>query len=325
MANTTSTTVASATATFARPQQSSNATRSGAGRDVAAGRESVAPADASRRMRVYSPRVTSFVCPHRSITPYGTRGVKFCAASNLTNMKSRCASTCAHRIRSCRDSSCGFTPSIHARSARFSAHNLVAGVASRHKRLATPRPATTSSASHHVVLRSFRSATSSIRVDVCGRRRTAKSTAATPGATVHPRRRRRALGGAPRSERGARRRTLSSPSSPATSSSPERNESRSRRNSSPRVPVSERVVLGRRDRCRTARVGNRQSLAIDTTSRVYAPSPPMDDPSRLPRVARRRRHDNGRNERARRRRRRKVGSRHTISEDNCCAFPSGGA
>ena len=47
-----------------------------------------------------------------------------------------------------------------------------------------------------------------------------------------------------------------------------------------------------------ARVGNkeihRQSLAIDASSRVYAPSPSMDDPSRSPRVARRRKHDNGR-------------------------------
>ena len=39
--------------------------------------------------------------------------------------------------------------------------------------------------------------------------------------------------------------------------------------------------------------------SIDASSRVYAPSPSMDDPSRSPRVARRRRHDNGRNERAR--------------------------
>ena len=44
---------------------------------------------------------------------------------------------------------------------------------------------------------------------------------------------------------------------------------------------------------------NRQSLAIDASSRVYAPSPSMDDPSRSPRVARRRKHDNGRHERAR--------------------------
>ena len=48
--------------------------------------------------------------------------------------------------------------------------------------------------------------------------------------------------------------------------------------------------FGRRDRCRaaSARVGNkeihRRSLAIDASSRVYAPSPSMDDPSRSPRV-----------------------------------------
>ncbi len=268
-------------------------------------------------MRVYSPRVTSFVCPHRSITPYGTRGVKFCAASYLTNMKSRCASTCAHRVRSCRDSSCGFTPSIHARSARFSAHNLVAGVASRHKRLATPRPATTSSASHHVVLRSFRSATSSIRVDVCGRRRTAKSTAATPGATVHPRRRRRALGGAPRSERGARRRTLSSPSSPATSASPERNESRSRAELIParssfraRRSRATRSMPQRRARWKSAVARNRHSVARLRT--VAADGRPISFAAR--REATKTRQWTQR-ARARRRRRRKVGSRHTISED----------